>query len=193
MEGIVSLFMKGKFKPLTEEFRASKEELLMWKSGLQNWFERPYYLARDAFEQIVKLIEDSISKGLFLTPKTTLWGDQLIQGNGSYTKPVIVLVDYYAGSCGDAFPAMMQGLGRAKLLGTATGGLGGYVQPMEPLFYSQITYDMTQSLFFHPDGHAIENVGAIPDIDYEITIDDFVNGFTGYRTFYTEELLKLIY
>lgn len=191
MEELISLFMKDKFKPLIEQFRASKEELIKLEGWMQG-FDRPYYMGYDAFMQLFELIEDSIGKGLFLTPKTMLRGDQLVQGLGIYTRPVIVLMDYFSASGGDAFPAMMQGFGRAKLLGTTTSGLGGMVLTRPRLFYSQIETDMTYALTFKPDGTPIENVGAEPDIEYEITINDFVNGFKDYRAFYTEELLKLI-
>ncbi|MBI2974256.1 MAG: hypothetical protein HYY43_01520 [Deltaproteobacteria bacterium] len=123
---------------------------------------------------------------------TSFHGSRKLEGLGVYTKPVIILIDYFAGSGGDAFPAMMQGLGRAKLLGTTTMGLGGNVIQMPPLFYSQLGTRMTQSLFFRPDGTPVENRGAEPDIPYEITIEDFVNGFADYQKFYTDELLKLI-
>ncbi|MBI2092079.1 MAG: protease-like activity factor CPAF [Deltaproteobacteria bacterium] len=191
LENIAALFMTGEFEPQHFQFRASKQQVLEFKSWLDE-FDSKYYVEYDEIFEIYKLVEDSFYKGLYLTPMTSFHGSRKLEGLGVYTKPVIILIDYFAGSGGDAFPAMMQGLGRAKLLGTTTMGLGGNVIQMPPLFYSQLGTRMTQSLFFRPDGTPVENRGAEPDIPYEITIEDFVNGFADYQKFYTDELLKLI-
>lgn len=191
LENIVSLFIKGEFEPMQFKFRASKEQLLWLKSWMEE-YNNPYYMEYDGVLEIYGIIKDSIEKGLYLTPMTTAHGNQKITGLNVYTKPVVILIDYFAGSGGDAFPAIMQGMGRAKLLGTTTAGLGGHVAETAPLTYSQIKIRLTQSLFFKPDGTPVENIGAIPDIPYEITADDFVNGYEGYKEFYTKEILKLV-
>ena len=103
-----------------------------------------------------------------------------------------MLIDEMSGSGGDAFPAMLQGNGRAVLLGTRTMGAGGHVVEMPPLNHSGISPRMTKSLFYRPDGVAVENNGAVPDISYTITRDDFVYEYRGYQKFYTEKLLGLI-
>lgn len=191
MEDLVALFMEGEVEPLAFRFRASKREILEWEYWLSS-FDSPHNLTYEGYKTTLDLIKESFGNGLYLTPKTSLHGKRKIKGRGIYTKPVIILIDYNAGSGGDAFPAMMQGLERAKLLGTTTMGLGGHVIRMEPLFYSQIGTRMTQSLFYHPDGTAIENHGAVPDIPYEITMDDFLNEYQDYQTFYLGEILKMI-
>lgn len=190
-ENLVSLFMEEPFDPLTFQFRASKQKLLQWQQAVGE-FDRPFYLERDAVLEVYALVEQTFFEGKYLTPKTTFRGGQKIAPQAVYTKPIIILIDSFAGSGGDAFPAMMQGNGRAKLLGTSTGGLGGHVSKMTPLLYSQIRYDMTQSLFFHPDGTPIENNGAKPDTPYEMTIDDFLNEYRPYQQFYLEKLLEMV-
>ena len=103
-----------------------------------------------------------------------------------------MLIDEMSGSGGDGFPSLMQGYGRAKLIGTRTMGAGGHVTQNAPLNYSQITVSMTRSQFFRPDGVPVENNGAAPDYPYEITFEDFVGGYKSYRNFYTSKLLGLI-
>jgi C-terminal processing protease CtpA/Prc len=191
LEEIASLFMDEAFEPLKFELRASKRQILDMKRRIDN-FKRPYHLYRDALLETYNLLLDSFEKGEYLTPKIGRRGSKKITPRNIYTKPVIILIDYFAASGGDMFPALLQGLGRAKLLGTATAGLGGSVVGMTPLFYSQIRTDMTQSLFYRPDGVAVENNGVDPDIPYEITVNDFVNGYRDYQKFYTDELLKLV-
>ena len=87
---------------------------------------------------------------------------------------------------------MMQGLGRAKLLGTRTMGAGGHVISLPPLANSQLKVRMTKSLFYHPNNIAIENNGASPDIKYTHTRADFMYGYKEYQKFYTEKILEEI-
>jgi hypothetical protein len=70
--------------------------------------------------------------------------------------------------------------------------LNSHVVEQPPLFYSRIQARMTKSLFFRPDGVAVENNGAVPDIGYTITRDDFMYGYKNYQKFYLEKLLELI-
>ena len=99
-------------------------------------------------------------------------------------------IDELSGSGGDAFPSLMQGYGRAKLVGTRTMGAGGHVEQIPALYYSQISLNMTKSLFFRPDGVAVENNGAAPDFPYTITRDDFVYGYRNYFAFTLGKLFE---
>jgi C-terminal processing protease CtpA/Prc len=101
-------------------------------------------------------------------------------------------MDELSGSGGDAFPALIGGYGRAKLIGTRTMGAGGHVESLTPLANSQIKVDITRSLFYRPDGVAVENNGAIPDIEYKTTINDFKYGHQEYQKFFTEKIMELV-
>ncbi|MBL7669257.1 MAG: PDZ domain-containing protein [Bdellovibrionaceae bacterium] len=188
---IVSLFVQQEFIPMQFQFLANKQEYLNFSSWAAGTPENT--IARQQLEIVRDLVKDSWLQGKFMTPLTSIDGVKLFQSNKiTYTKPIVVLIDEMSGSGGDAFPALMKGLGRAKLLGTRTMGLGGHVTEQPALYYSQIKAYMTKSLFYRPDGVAVENNGAVPDYPYEITRDDFIYGYHGYRQFYTQKLLELV-
>jgi hypothetical protein len=188
---IVSLFMQREFRPIQFELLANKQEYLQFSDWVKEVPENT--LARQNIEKVRELVKSSWLQGQVMTSMTSLDGASSIQPNTiTYTKPIVILIDEMSGSGGDAFPALMKGFGRAKLLGTRTMGLGGHVDLQPSLFYSQIKTNMTKSLFYRPDGVAVENNGAVPDYPYEITRDDFMYGYHGYRQFYTQKLLDLI-
>jgi len=188
---LVSLFMSTTFKPMQFQLLANKQEYLSFKSWTQeiNQNTLEYQGVLNTFE----LIKTSWLSGSFMTPLTSLDGStQNAPNHIRYTKPIVVLIDEMSGSGGDAFPAMLQGFWRAVLLGTRTMGAGGHVMVQSPLNFSQVNLRMTKSLFFRPDGVAVENNGAVPNIPYTITRSDFVNEYKGYQEFYTGKLLDLI-
>ena len=51
---------------------------------------------------------------------------------------------------------------------------------------------MTKSLFYRPDGVAVENHGAEPNIPYTITRDDFIYEYKGYQKAYLAALFEMI-
>lgn len=104
----------------------------------------------------------------------------------TWKKPMLVLVDELAGSCGDAFPMLIKNNKVAKIFGHRTMGLGGNVEELT-LTQSQAHLRMTRGLFTsYRDDHNylpenfIENNGVQPDYLYDHTVDDFRNGFVGY-------------
>ncbi len=189
---ILSLFATEDYAPVQFELLANKQSYIDFKS----WSSEAYKYTLDYVEsqKVIELVKNTwMNTTDFLTVKTSLSGKKLMQPNQTnYTKPIIVLIDENSGSGGDAFPAMMQGIGRAKLLGTQTMGAGGHVIKLPPLSSSQISVRMTKSLFYHPNAVAIENNGASPDINYRPTRDDFTYEYRGYQKFYLNELSKLI-
>ncbi|HAR41057.1 MAG TPA: hypothetical protein DCS07_00220 [Bdellovibrionales bacterium] len=190
MHKFMSLFMGSSFKPLQFSLLASKEQYVLYR----NWmYTVPEGTAkRRNLETVFDLIKESWETGAPMTQLTAIDGMPEIASNPvHYTKPIIILIDEFAGSGGDAFPALMKGYGRAKLLGSRTMGAGGHVREFPPLYYSQIGLRLTKSLFYRPDGIPVENNGAIPDFNYAITLDDFVSGYRAYRNFYTDRLNEL--
>jgi C-terminal processing protease CtpA/Prc len=153
---MVSLFAAQNFKPTQFKLLANKREYIAfkgWVDGLP-----AHTIAKESLQKTADLIKKSWLDGDFMTPMTSIDGDETVAPNTiRYTKPIVMLIDEMSGSGGDAFPAMMQGIGRAKLLGTHTMGAGGHVENQAPLFYSQLNVRMTKSLFFRPDGVAVEN------------------------------------
>ncbi|MGE3974554.1 MAG: S41 family peptidase [Bdellovibrionales bacterium] len=186
---IVSLFMSKPFPAMQFQLLANKAEYLMFTEWVNSVPENT--LARKNVEKVQKLVREAWMKGDFMTAKIAIDGNDLRSPNDiHYTKPIIVLIDEMSGSGGDAFPAMTKGLGRAKLVGTRTMGLGGHVTAQPALLYSRIVPEMTKSLFYRPDGVPVENNGAVPDFNYSPTRDDFTYGYHDYRAFYTARLFE---
>lgn len=191
LESLLGLFMSESYAPMQFELRANKEEYLGLASALKTMNENT--LEYFDVKALVELLKNSWLKGDYLTPKTSITGVKTLYPNQvHYTKPIIVLIDELAGSGGDAFPSMMKGMGRAKLLGTRTSGLGGHVTELPNLPNSQLAIRMTKSLFYRPDGVAVENNGAEPDYQYTHSRDDFMFGYREYRKFYTDKMLELL-
>ncbi|MEN9724479.1 MAG: hypothetical protein RJB38_2465 [Pseudomonadota bacterium] len=190
MESLVGLFVDRPYAGLEFQFRASKPEYLAFRGYALS--STPNTIEQETLFQVASIIRKAWDSGQFLTEKTTFNAGHLLSPNAEvrYTKPIVILIDEMSGSGGDAFPALMQGYGRAKLIGSATMGLGGHVQEQPALGSSGIRIRMTRSLFFRPDGVPVENNGAVPDYPYTITREDFTNGYQGYLTFAISKLFE---
>ena len=101
--------------------------------------------------------------------------------NGTYTKPILLLVDELAFSAGDFFPAILQDNNRATIFGTRTAGAGGYVTGGKVNNRLGVMgYHLTGSMAVLSDDSPIENLGVTPDVQYTITPDDYENNYRGY-------------
>ncbi len=188
---MVGLFVDKPYHPMAFKLVANKENFLDYQKFVNETDKLTTYF--DDATKVLNLIKSFWQKGERLTAFTSLDGVEFIQPNLiRYTKLVVILIDEMSGSGGAGFPGLMQGYGRAKLIGTRTMGAGGHVTENAPLNYSQITVSMTRSLFFRPDGVPVENNGAAPDYPYEITYEDFMGGYKGYCDFYTAKILDFI-
>jgi C-terminal processing protease CtpA/Prc len=189
---MMTLLMTEPFAPLQFQLMASKASYQSFAKWMINY--RPYTIELDENKKVIELIKDTwLNSDDYLTKKTSISGEELRYPNHiHYTKPIIVLIDEMSGSGGDAFPALMGGYGRAKLLGTRTMGAGGHVEAITPLTNSQVRIDMTKSMFFRPDGVPVENNGAVPHIPYKHTLNDFKYGYLEYQKFYTDKILEMI-
>lgn len=190
---LLAMFMDKPFQESQFQLLASKEAYLDVKAWANELPE--FTFDREGMNRVIKLVEETWLKGTSrLTPKIAIDGkDTFPNETIHYTKPIVVLIDEVAGSGGDMFPAMMQGLGRAKLFGQRTSGLGGHVTRYPArLPNSQLIFRMTKSLFYDPKGQAIENHGAVPDQTYTITRNDVLYGFKEYRGQYLNYLLSMI-
>ncbi len=188
---IATLFATAPFKPVQFELLSNKEEYLAFKGYADE--SQQFTVQYQNFLKVLNLIKTAWTNGDFMTIKTALNGEDMISPNEiHYTKPIIMMIDEMSGSGGDAFPALMQGIGRVKLVGERTMGLGGHVVEQPPLFYSQVKARITKSLFYRPSGVAIENNGAEPDIKYMPTRDDFLYGYRNQQDFVLAELYKML-
>lgn len=192
LERIVSLFADKPFKGMEFQFRASKPEYLSFKGYAKETTANT--IDHDNILIVADLIKKAWEAGQWLSEKTTFNGGMLLSPDADvrYTKPIVMLIDEMSGSGGDGFPSLMQGYGRAKLIGSATMGLGGHVEEQPDLAASGVKYRMTRSLFFRPDGVPVENNGAVPDYPYTITRDDFMYGYRAYRDFAISKVLEMV-
>lgn len=191
LHNIVSLFVNRSFDQMDFELLANKAEYLGYQKEMKEVNE--HTILYQAIKKIQEKVKNAWIRGDFLTEKTHIWGSKTINPHAvHYSKPILMLIDFWSGSGGDAFPSLMQGIGRAKLMGTRTMGLGGHVEEQPALSFSRITYRMTKSLFYRPDGVPVENNGAVPDVDYEITRNDMLYGFKEYQKAYLNELFKIL-
>lgn len=193
VEDMISLFMNSPFPAQQFRLRTSKSTYLDVKSELAKLDKQTlaYQIWNDVFlaiEKAWKTTKESLTSSVTITGRNTIYPDR----EANYTKPILILIDQEAGSGGDAFPSLMKGFGRAKLFGQQTGGLGGSVGEYPKLFHSQMLVNMTATQFYKPDGSPVENNGAVPDMTYEITRDDFLYGFKNYQKAYTKAVEDLI-
>jgi hypothetical protein len=101
----------------------------------------------------------------------------------TYTKPILCLINEWDFSCGDMFPAVLQDNGRATLMGVRTAGAGGHVLGTSfrnslGLYY----YRYTGGLGERVNGGTIEDLGVIPDINYELTANDIQESFEDFKS-----------
>jgi hypothetical protein len=98
------------------------------------------------------------------------------------SKPLMILVNHLDMSCGDYFPALMQDNGRAKIFGTKTAGAGGaLLQVTYPNRFAVANFSLTASIAERANHDVIENLGVVPDVPYEVTLDDVMFGYQGYK------------
>jgi hypothetical protein len=119
------------------------------------------------------------------------------QGNIiAYTRPIMVLIDEFSASGGDAFAAVIQDNARGALFGYRTMGAGGNVTQWRAGSYSEAIVTLTESLMSraferaadngYPTSRYIENVGVRPDFEYDYMTQEnlfgngkpFVDAFT---------------
>lgn len=193
LEKMLGLFYTGNYRPQMFELLATKESYLDVKKWVEDY--HPFSLDRERLQKVIDLVKSTSAAGTsWLTPQIGLTGRDFYAPNEvHYTKPIVILVDEMAGSGGDAFPSHL-GHTRATLVGSNTGGLGGHVVDLVPLYFSRMGGRITKSLFYRADGVPVENNGAAvaPENEYHPTYADFVDGYRDYQAFYLGRLLELV-
>ncbi len=134
--------------------------------------------------QFTRLVQAEWSAGHKITAPLHLWGADKVNPDPdvNYSKPIMVLVNELDFSGGDFFPAILQDNKRAKIFGLRTSGAGGYILGVEfPSSLGLKSFSFTGSLARRMNNKPIENLGVIPDIDYDWTVNDFQNGYVDYK------------
>ncbi len=147
------------------------------------------------------IVEKSYDQGDFLSAPIPLFTGSVKaeKKKFNWTKPMLVLIDELAGSCGDIFPMLVKANHRATLFGQTTMGLGGNVEEVVQLQNSRVHVRMTRGLFFpykndvkEEDKDYVENNGVSPDVSYAHTVEDFRGGFVNYVKLFSEKALEQI-
>ena len=90
--------------------------------------------------------------------------------------PIVALANQWAGSDGDIFSHVFKLMKLGPLIGKRTwGGVIG-ISPRNPLADGAITTQPEFSFWFQDVGWGVENYGTDPDIDIDITPQDYVAG-----------------
>lgn len=106
--------------------------------------------------------------------------------------PMVALTNQYAGSDGDMFSHSFKLLNLGPLIGKRTwGGVIG-IWPRHPLVDGTITTQPEFSFWFKEGGWQVENYGAVPDIEVDITPEEAVLGQDPQLLRAIEETLQLI-
>jgi hypothetical protein len=130
-----------------------------------------------------------------LTAHTHMDGIEQIMpsSKGSYSKPILFLINNLDFSCGDLVPAILQDNQRATIFGTRTAGAGGIVHKFAYPNLSGIEkISMTTSILLRTNNNPIENLGVQPDLPYEVTENDILNGYEGYKAKVGEALQGML-
>jgi C-terminal processing protease CtpA/Prc len=147
------------------------------------------------YELRAEVVEDAYDSGASLTAPMPFDLSASLLPDDTYVwqKPMLVLTDELAGSCGDIFPMLIKSNGTAPIFGRRTMGLGGNVEPFGPLSNSAADLYLTRGMFTtHRDDETyapkdfVENNGVQPDIDHVISADDFRAGFVDYMTHFSD-------
>jgi C-terminal processing protease CtpA/Prc len=100
---------------------------------------------------------------------------------GATDKPILVLNDQFSASGGDFFTAILQANRRALIFGETSQGLGGPVyRQISSLPGSEMSLRCTYAYCQRPDKLPIENLGVVPNIHREVTVEDLRQGFKDY-------------
>jgi tricorn protease len=105
------------------------------------------------------------------------WGKPEPYPEYSVAGPMVALTNQWAGSDGDIFSHVFKLKKLGTLIGKRTwGGVIG-ISPRNPLADGAVTTQPEYSFWFEDVGWGVENYGTDPDIDIDITPQDYVRGY----------------
>jgi tricorn protease len=105
------------------------------------------------------------------------WGQPEPYPEHSIAGPIVALTNQWAGSDGDIFSHVFKLKKLGTLIGKRTwGGVIG-IWPRNPLADGAVTTQPEYSFWFQDVGWGVENYGTDPDIDIDITPQDYARGY----------------
>lgn len=169
---------------------AEREQLLQEVSEQFEKIHRAYRenapLSEPISMVVVSKFYEAVQNKIFSTPqfkiaslmmKHTMKVD--VTQEAHYTKPIIMLINQFDFSGGDATPASLQDYGRVILVGVRTAGAGGTVEEFSSRhLLAEFSYHLTTSLMYRPANiqHYVENNGIIQDVLYVVSKKEILNG-----------------
>lgn len=199
LEALVKLFLVKPGPGFAFSVRADR----LWLRNLKRFMTTKEFQGQSAAEKAQWLttyhdIDAANENGDFLAPPMA-FSTPILMDKAVWKKPILLLIDEYCGSGGDAFPMLLKGHKRATLFGSRTMGLGGNVSQMPELPYSGHQIRLTRSLFYMyrtdytlPDDAIIENNGVSPHIPYVVGSKDHADQFVGYVKAFSDAAVNLI-
>jgi carboxyl-terminal processing protease len=113
-------------------------------------------------------------------------------GNGSAINlPIVVLINEGSASASEILAGALQDYGRAKLVGVQSYGKGS-VQNWVPLSNNQGAARVTIARWLTPKERLIDHIGLTPDVNVEMTPEDFTAGRDPQLDAAEETLLDII-
>lgn len=199
-QGFAKLFLQKPGPGFMQSFNTDRT----WINSYREWAKTvdPALKSEESLRLLAvsSQIEAAYDAKESITQPLPFYGDSFLRPDATYTwkKPVLVLIDELAGSCGDVFPMLVKANGAAKLFGKRTWGLGGNVEEFV-LNNSRAEVRITRGLFTtqrtdenYTDASYVENNGVAPDIAYSHTLADFRAGFVGYVKNFSEAAASLV-
>ncbi|RLT34813.1 MAG: hypothetical protein DWI57_16130, partial [Chloroflexi bacterium] len=120
------------------------------------------------------------------------WGGYTPYPKESVAGPLVALTNEHAGSDGDIFSHSFKMMGLGPLVGKRTwGGVVG-IWPRHALVDGTVTTQPEFSFWFEDVGWNVENYGTDPDIEVDITPQDYRAGRDTQLERAIEEILKLL-
>jgi len=122
----------------------------------------------------------------------TRWQGAIPYPTESVSGPVVALTNEQAGSDGDMFSHAFKLMQLGPLVGKRTwGGVVG-IWPRHALVDGTVTTQPEYSIWFKDVGWSVENYGTEPDIEVEITPNDYLQGLDPQLDRATTECLRLL-
>lgn len=192
---------------MTAEWKAQgSEQMVAWRDilSLQASLDNARLFGDEAsiklYEYTLEQFQKAYSEGKGRTPPFPFCNVDTTRQPlpRAYAKPVMVLIDEFSTSAAEHFAALLQDNGRAKLFGKRTTGAGGAVFSRSTGLYSEAQISVTWTLTNrsrsiktddYPEVPYLENVGARPDIEFEMNTRD---NLMQKGKLYTDAFLKAV-
>jgi Peptidase family S41/PDZ domain len=206
VESISQRFIPTPFRTLGFEIRATGAWLFSFASQLisaqlSNAPPQIIENLRNNFNEVLRAYNEKRGRSGPVSLNST--GSLILQpASVAYTKPLMVLVDEFSASGGDAFPAILQDNHRGPIFGMRTMGAGGSVVGFNATAFTESFFRVTVSLMNRanpivtgefPPAPYVENIGVRPDIveDY-MTRANLVSAGAPYVQAFTNAIVSLV-